>query len=148
MACSKKDQVERPARAVVAVIRNADDESFLVIKRAENIRAPGKICFPGGGIEPGESEHVALVREIKEEIGIDIDPLVNVYNSVTPWGVHVSWYTAKMLTHEILVDPQEVQWCRWLSEAEVRQHPDLLESNRQFFDALNANVFQLPDVTA
>ena len=91
---------------------------------------------------------LAPIREIKEEIGIDIDPLVNVYNSVTPWGVHVSWYTAKMLTHEILVDPQEVQWCRWLSEAEVRQHPDLLESNRQFFDALDANVFQLPDVTA
>ena len=64
MQCFDND---RPKRAVVAVIRDGDN--FLAIKRAENIRAPGKICFPGGGIESNESEEIALVREIKEELG-------------------------------------------------------------------------------
>ncbi len=32
----------------------------------------GKLCVPGGGIDPGETKEQALVREIKEETGIDI----------------------------------------------------------------------------
>ncbi len=30
--------------------------------------------FPGGGIEPGESEKECVIREVSEEVGLDVDP--------------------------------------------------------------------------
>lgn len=34
----------------------------------------GKLIIPGGGIKPGETAHEAAVRELKEELAIDISP--------------------------------------------------------------------------
>ena len=33
-----------------------------------------QVDLPGGLVDPGESEHAASVRELKEEAGIEIDP--------------------------------------------------------------------------
>ena len=125
----------RPTHAVVAIIRDGD--KYLCIKRAANIRAPGKICFPGGGIDKGETEEEAVVREIQEEVGLQVKPLAKVFESVTPWNVHVSWYTVEMLSRDINSDPAEVEWYRWMTLEEFRNTPNLLISNVQFLDALN-----------
>lgn len=45
-------------------------------------RAKGFYQFPGGGIDPGESHEHALVRETREETGLDIVP-----GSIRPFGV-------------------------------------------------------------
>lgn len=131
----------RPKHAVVAIIRDGD--KFLCIKRAADILAGGQICFPGGGIEPGESETEAVVREIREEVGLQIKPVRKVFESVTPWNVHVSWYTVELLSHEIVNDPAEVEWSRWLTIEEFQQSPEILVSNVQFLDALSAGQVDL-----
>lgn len=131
----------RPARAVVAIIRDGD--KFLCIKRAANILAGGQICFPGGGIEPGETEQEAVVREIYEEVGLTIKPLRKVFESVTPWNVHVSWYTVELLSGEITPDPAEVEWCRWMTMEQFQSSPEILISNVQFLDAWKAGQVDL-----
>ncbi len=45
-------------RGVVAVVMRGD--RFLTIRRSAEVLAPGKYCFPGGGIEAGETEVAAL----------------------------------------------------------------------------------------
>lgn len=55
--------------AVGIIVR--DDQVFLT-KRAADAHLGGKWEFPGGKIESGESVEVALKRELKEEVGIDL----------------------------------------------------------------------------
>jgi 8-oxo-dGTP diphosphatase len=55
--------------AVGVVVRNK--EIFLT-KRAANVHQGNKWEFPGGKVEPNETVEQALVRELKEEIGIQV----------------------------------------------------------------------------
>jgi 8-oxo-dGTP diphosphatase len=46
----------------------------LVTQRGPGMRLPGKWELPGGKVEPGEDPRAALVREIREELGLEILP--------------------------------------------------------------------------
>ena len=47
------------------------DGRVLLAQRPEGKSMAGLWEFPGGKVEPGESPEVALIRELKEELGID-----------------------------------------------------------------------------
>lgn len=49
-------------------------DGLVLVGRRKSDFDSGKICGPGGHIEPGETSRQAAVREAKEEFGIDIDP--------------------------------------------------------------------------
>jgi 8-oxo-dGTP diphosphatase len=46
---------------------------ILIAQRAEDKSLAGKWEFPGGKIEPGETPEACLIREIKEELGVEIE---------------------------------------------------------------------------
>lgn len=59
---------------------------FLLAQRPEGKPYSGYWEFPGGKIEPGEDPRAALVRELREEIGIEV-------TGATPWITRVYAYT-------------------------------------------------------
>ena len=59
-----------PIRVVAAVI--VRDGKVLACRRAPHKSLAGLWEFPGGKVEPGESDEIALAREIREELGIDV----------------------------------------------------------------------------
>lgn len=60
-----------PLRVVGAVI--VRDGQVLAARRAPGRSAAGLWEFPGGKIEPGESPQQALTRELREELGIEVE---------------------------------------------------------------------------
>jgi len=48
------------------------DGRYLVARRTRPADVAGRWEFPGGKVEPGETEQQALVREIREELGVEI----------------------------------------------------------------------------
>ncbi len=124
----------RRRRGVVGVILRQD--RLLIIRRSMTVAAPGKLCLPGGGIEAGESESEALVREMQEELAIDVDPIRLCWRSVTPWGTNLAWWLAGLDERVTPVaNPDEVAEVHWMSRAEIRQAKEMLPSLPTFVDA-------------
>jgi 8-oxo-dGTP diphosphatase len=117
---------------VVGVLCHSD--RLLVIRRAAYVAAPGAWCFPGGAVEPGESEPEALVRELREELGLNVTPQRCIWQNEAPWGVHLRWWLAQhhWPREELRPSPAEVQEAVWLTIPEILQLPGLLSTNREF----------------
>ncbi len=66
---------------VAAAVIRGQDGRILLAKRPDHLHQGGLWEFPGGKVESGESVRVALARELKEELGIELQsarPLIKV----------------------------------------------------------------------
>ena len=68
-----------------AVILRADGSEFLLAQRPEGKVYAGYWEFPGGKVEPGETVRAALLRELREELGISVI-------TCSPWLTRVFTY--------------------------------------------------------
>jgi 8-oxo-dGTP pyrophosphatase MutT (NUDIX family) len=127
--------------AVAVIVRQG---RLLVIRRSRLVVAPLRYCFPGGAIEPGESEQEALVREIREELNVEILPQRRLWQSVTPWRVDLAWWLGQLPAGaEPVPAPAEVESVHWYTPAEMAALDGLLESNQAFLEALSAGEIEL-----
>src|SRR5712675_204869 len=122
----------------VAVAVRREDGKWLMVRRSKNVGSPLKVCFPGGTIEAGESQEEAVVREMKEELGLSVRPIRNVWRyefpekPLTLWG----WIAEVEDGAEIEIDEDEIAEVMWLEAGEGISHPDALPTNRHFIACL------------
>jgi 8-oxo-dGTP diphosphatase len=122
-------------RGAVAVIER--EGRLLVIRRSANVLAPRQVCFPGGGLEPGETEAEALVRELQEELNCQVRPVARLWETVTHWRVHLAWWQAALEScGEPAPNPLEVESIHWLTPHEILHLENVVDGNRQFVEAL------------
>ena len=62
-----------PTILVVAAALIDADGRVLIAKRPQGKQLAGLWEFPGGKVDPGERPEDALIRELKEELGIDVN---------------------------------------------------------------------------
>lgn len=102
-----------------------------------HVAAPGKVCFPGGAVEIGESLADAVVREAREELGAHIKPLHQCWRwEAADRPLILFGWTAELLSEAINPDPAEVAEILWLTATQAIEHPDALPSNRNFVECL------------
>ena len=65
---------------VCAVI--ISNNKVICVQRSANMQLPLKWEFPGGKIEAGETEEAALIREIAEELELQIQPILRLERSL------------------------------------------------------------------
>lgn len=76
--------------------------------------------FPGGKLEPGESAREALVREIREELDVDIRVgrlLETVEYDYPEFHLTMHCFICELLSEEIVL--KEHEDARWLKEEEL-----------------------------
>lgn len=139
-----------PACAVVAII--SQESRLLVIKRSATVRSPNLHCFPGGMIEVEETPEIALRREMSEELNIDVAPVAEIWQSFTPKGTRLHWWTATSNELDrVFPNPDEVASYEFLTLDEIFELKDVLISNQLFFDAVRsgeiaeASLFTTPN---
>jgi len=62
-----------------------EHEKLLMIFSEKN----GDYKFPGGGVENGENQKVALIREIREETGGEVVEIVSEFGKVIEYGIPI-----------------------------------------------------------
>jgi 8-oxo-dGTP diphosphatase len=93
----------------------------LAARRAVPADLAGQWEFPGGKVEPGESDVAGLVRECREELGVQI-AVGELLGCVEPPGLALRVYVAELIAGEPqpLADHDEL---RWLGAAELDDVP-------------------------
>ena len=95
-----------------------DNDEVLLAQRPEGKRLAGKWEFPGGKVEADESPEAALVRELREELGIAID-----VRDLEPFWFLSHDYVADFGFHLLMT----VYTCRiWEGEPKALEHASIL----------------------
>lgn len=113
----------RRVRVVAAFIERAG--AVLLTRRHDKGERAGLWEFPGGKVEAGEAEEAALVRELQEELGVDV-AVGSLYGRTE--HAYPDVHVALALFHAELVpgkDPQplEAAELRWVPRAEMIRLP-------------------------
>ena len=102
------------------------DGRVLIAQRPEGKAMAGLWEFPGGKIEPGETPEVALVRELKEELGIEtwdscLAPLTFASHSYEDFHLLMPLFICRKW--QGIVAPKEGQKLKWVYPKELRDYP-------------------------
>lgn len=118
--------------AVVAVITKG--KKVLLIQRAPGIRGGGYWAPVSGEVEPGESQEAAVVREVKEEVGLTVRPVRKVWENMSTRGTFIlHWWLADYVGGELVLEKREVSDARWLTADEICGLDTTFEGDREFY---------------
>jgi len=103
---------------VVACALIDEDGRVLITKRPEGRAMAGLWEFPGGKIEVGELPEAALIRELQEELGVNVSnsclaPLTFASHSYQDFHLLMPLYVCRKWNGEITaLENQELAWVR------------------------------------
>lgn len=111
---------------VTAVALIDPEGRVLLAQRPEGKSLAGLWEFPGGKVEPGETPESALIRELKEELGIDtwkscLAPLTFASHSYDDFHLLMPLFACRRW--EGIVQGHEGQNLAWAKPAKLRDYP-------------------------
>jgi 8-oxo-dGTP diphosphatase len=111
---------------VVACALVDEDRRVLIAQRPEGKALAGLWEFPGGKLDPGERPEIALIRELKEELGIDVKeaclaPLTFASHAYPDFHLLMPLYICRRW--EGIVSSREGQALKWVRPAKLREYP-------------------------
>lgn len=102
---------------VVAAIIQDSDGNFLCAKRGDWKSLPRKWEFPGGKALPGEELSSALIREIKEELSVDIK-VIREFDRTTTGDIELVCFVCDLVSERPTASTDHSE-LRWVSEKDL-----------------------------
>ena len=111
---------------VVAVALIDADDRVLIAQRPEGKQLAGLWEFPGGKLEPGERPEDALIRELREELGIEVKaaclaPLTFASHAYPDFHLLMPLFVCRRW--DGFAQPREGQALKWVRAKALRDYP-------------------------
>jgi 8-oxo-dGTP diphosphatase len=110
--------MRRKIRVVGAMLER--DGKYLITQRSARATLPLLWEFPGGRVEPGETDEEALARELREEMGIEVavgTRVIHVEHAYENYDIDFCVYRCQHIGGQI--QHTGVQDHRWVSPQEL-----------------------------
>ena len=116
----------KPVLLVAAVALVDRDNRVLIAQRPAGKSMAGLWEFPGGKVEPEETPEAALIRELKEELGIDVcleclAPFNFASHAYEKFHLLMPLYLCRSWDGEI--SPREGQQIKWVRALDLSSYP-------------------------
>jgi 8-oxo-dGTP diphosphatase len=115
-----------PILLVAAVALVDIDGRVLIAQRPEGKAMAGLWEFPGGKVDDGETPEEALIRELDEELGIDVTenclaPLTFASHRYEKFHLLMPLFVCRVWKGEAV--PREGQTLKWVRPMQLRDYP-------------------------
>jgi len=125
----------RLAPAIIVLVERGNE---LLLARSRHF-LPGMYSVLAGFVEPGESLEEAVVREVKEEVGMDVKDIK--YFGSQPWPFPHSLmigFTATYAGGQISLDDSEIEEAGWFTADNLPRIPGKISIARKLIDGFLA----------
>lgn len=125
-------------QVVVGIIdrRNSENETeYLLVKsRSDFGKYTGFWYPPGGHMDDGETEILALTREIKEELEIGAKPIKKIAKTGGDWPDQITyWWECEVDSFEFKVNDDEVAGAGFFTKDQMEEM-DIFPATTKFFE--------------
>jgi len=123
-------------RLAPAMITLVTRDARALLARGVGFRTPTMYSCLAGFVEPGESLEGAVVREVREEVGIEVGDVR--YWGSQPWPFPHSLmvgFMAEWSSGEIDIDPAEIVDAQWFTRDDLPPIPPPISIARKLIDA-------------
>lgn len=127
---------------IVALVRNENDK-FLLLRESRDL-FNGAWAPPHGRCEATDnSEEDGVVREVKEEVGLDVKPIKKLLTQPADTKVKtVSFWLVEVVGGELVIDPGEASESGWFTLDEAL-NLDLYPGTKIFFQKVKSGEIEL-----
>ncbi|RMF58589.1 MAG: A/G-specific adenine glycosylase [Calditrichaeota bacterium] len=138
----RKQKAKIPTQKVsVGVVLK--EGKVLITRRKENGLLGGLWEFPGGKIKVGETSEDACIREIKEEVDLEVDiisHLKRIYHTYSHFKLIMDVYLCEYKSGDVMLSGATEY--RWIHPNEIHKYP-FPKANIKFFDVLEDAIPRL-----
>lgn len=104
----KKVDMDQPTKVSAAMIKDGD--KILLCQRPKGKRHELLWEFPGGKIEPNETEEDCIIREIQEELDVTLGNLKRL-TTIQADDVSITYFEATIISGELkMIEHNDIKW--------------------------------------
>jgi NAD+ diphosphatase len=117
----EKDNLELFPRTDPAIIVSITDESDRILLGSQRSWEENRWSVLAGFVEPGESLEAAVIREMKEESGLDVSEPEYIYSQgwPYPYSLMLGFSAKASSVQQLRPDGEEIVRLRWFSREEL-----------------------------